>query len=76
MIRRAHHVEIGRARLSVVAGLTPIATGLLHYPGVRCPSCGGRAFEIGRSTAECVRCGGALLLTNSDPLRDAKGPSK
>lgn len=53
--------------------LAPIAVGLLHYPGVRCPSCGGRAFDVGRVTAECARCGGALLLTHSDPLNEAKG---
>ena len=55
-----------RAALAATA-LQPIATGLLYYPGVRCPSCGGRHFAIGRSTAECARCDGALILAHPDP---------
>lgn len=57
------------ARRALPPQLQPAPIGLLHYPGVRCPSCGGRAFDVGRVTAECVRCGGALLLTHSDPLK-------
>lgn len=42
----------------------PVPMGLLYYPGVRCPSCGGRHFAVGRVTAECAGCDAALILTN------------
>lgn len=55
------------ATAKLAARARPVPMGLLHYPGVRCPSCGGRQFEIRRVTAECARCGGALLLTTVNP---------
>lgn len=47
-----------------VRPLQPLPTGLLYYPGVRCPACGGRHFAIGRITAECAACEAALILSN------------
>jgi hypothetical protein len=44
--------------------LSPLPIGLLYYPGVRCPSCGGRHFAVGRLTAECAACEAALVLSN------------
>lgn len=46
------------------APLTPVPLGLLYYPGVRCPACGGRHFAVGRVTAECATCEAALILSN------------
>lgn len=43
----------------------PIATGLLYYRGVRCPSCGGRHFHLRATTAECARCDGALIIADA-----------
>ncbi len=31
-----------------------------YHAGTRCPACGGRAWLIGRRSAECARCGEAL----------------
>lgn len=51
------------AALRLPPRLTPLPIGLLYYPGVRCPACGGRHFHVGRITAECQRCDQALVLT-------------
>lgn len=44
--------------------VTPMQTGYrpLYHQGVRCPACTGTAWLIGRSSAECARCGAALPL--------------
>lgn len=52
----------------LASGLRPLPLGLLYYPGVRCPACGGRSFDVGRVTAECARCDGALVLADPRPF--------
>jgi hypothetical protein len=52
--------------------LRPLPIGLLYYPGVRCPACGGRHFHIGRATAECDRCAGALVITDTRPFSSSE----
>lgn len=54
--------------LALSPRLKPLPLGLLYYPGVRCPACGGRSFDIGWVTAECVRCDGALVLSDPRPF--------
>ncbi len=56
-----------RFRFKAPAPLQPLPLGLLYYPGARCPACGGHAFDVGRVTAECVRCDGALVIADSRP---------
>ena len=54
--------------------LRPLPIGLLYYPGVRCPACGGRHFHIGRATAECDRCDGALIIADTRPFSSSQEP--
>jgi hypothetical protein len=46
----------------------------VYHPGEsqRCPACHGRAWRVGRTTAECARCAAALPLA-STPLNGAFG---
>lgn len=37
-----------------------------YRPGMDCPGCGGRAFFIGRQSAECARCGTAVPFAQAD----------
>lgn len=41
----------------------------VYREGRDCPGCWGRSWLIGRSTAECARCGAALPL--ADQARSA-----
>ena len=54
--------------------LEPLPLGLLYYPGVRCPACLGRQFHVGRTTAECCRCGGALVIHDTRPFSSSEEP--
>jgi ribosomal protein S27E len=36
---------------------------MTYYPGVRCPGCAAENWEIGRTTAECARCGTPMQLS-------------
>ena len=42
------------------------AAGRVYVPGQRCTFCWGRAWHIGRVTAECDGCGDALALSASE----------
>lgn len=40
---------------------------LLYWPGEtnRCPCCGGKAWHVGRTTAQCAACDHALPLAQA-----------
>ena len=51
---------------------------VLYWPGEtnRCPCCGGKAWYVGRITAECAACDAALPLAQGpgtgDPVWEPK----
>ncbi|WP_086733771.1 hypothetical protein [Erythrobacter colymbi] len=51
----------------------------LYWPGEtnRCPCCGGRAWHVGRVTAECAACDHALPLAHAPEGGEAvwEGPA-
>lgn len=46
---------------------------LLYWPGEanRCPACGGKAWHVGRVTAECAACHHPLPLAQQPGCGDA-----
>ena len=50
----------------------PMVYTMLYYAGEtnHCPGCGGTHWQVGRSTAECARCGTAMQLAriNEQPM--------
>jgi hypothetical protein len=67
---RALDATFGRRRSS----LSPYMPGEGH----QCPSCGHRGILVGRSTAECGRCGTPMPLIDEAPTphSDRVGPPR
>lgn len=57
-------IFIERPRTPARAGIAAIraAAASVYQPGQHCPSCLSNNWLIGRTTAECARCGHATAL--------------
>jgi ribosomal protein S27AE len=53
------------ALLRNLASLARDGQPATYQPGQACPCCGWMAWHVGRSTAECARCGEALPLAEN-----------
>lgn len=60
IVQPAEHPFAARIRQR---GIVP-----LYRPGCHCPACGGQAWLVGRTMAECARCAMALPMAREGAL--------